>query len=73
MQELADDLDPILFLNKLTFQGKLVVILSTMLGSLVAYDAMGNSVLGTSRVNCAVNCLGSLHRESGFRLGTTLV
>lgn len=73
MQEFVDDLDPILFINKLTFQGKLVVILSTMLGSLIAYDTTDNKVLGHIRVSSAVNCLGSLHRSSGFRLGTTLV
>ena len=71
--ELEDELDPILFINKMVYQSHQVLFLTTMLGSLVVYDLDTSSLVSQFRVNSAVNCLGSIQRSSGFRLGTTLL
>ena len=43
--ELEDELDPILFINKMVYQNHQVLFLTTMLGSLVVYDLDTSSLV----------------------------
>ena len=45
-KQFDEELDPILFINKMRFMGKSIVILTTMLGNLIAYDLLAECVLG---------------------------
>ena len=59
--ELEDELDPILFINKMYFQRRQMVFLTTRLGSLVVFElGTRNEVVAKITLNSAVNCLGSL-------------
>ena len=44
-----------------------------MLGSMIVFDLNSSAMVCQFPMNSAVNCLGSLQRSSGFRLGTTLL
>ena len=44
-----------------------------MLGSMIVFDLNSSALVCQFPINSSVNCLGSLQRSSGFRLGTTLL
>ena len=71
--EVGDELDPVMFINKVSYRKHQVVLLTKLSGTIVAYDLTTDLIVGSCRVQSAVNCLGSLHRSSGFRLGVTLL
>ena len=43
--ELDDELDPILFINKMVYNNHRILFLTTMLGSLVIFDLNANSLI----------------------------
>lgn len=43
------------------------------MGVIYAYDLSDDQMVGSVKIQSAVNCLGSLHRSSGFALGVTLL
>jgi len=71
--EIADQLDPVLHINQVTFRSRSYAILTSLKGKLVVYDLDQDQVVASVWVKSVVNCLGSLQRSSGFRLGVTLV
>ena len=71
--EVGDELDPIMFINKLNYRNKKVVLLTSLMGVIFAYDLTDDQLVGSVKVQSAINCLGSLHRSSGFGLGVTLL
>ena len=71
--EVGDELDPIMYINCISYQAKNVVLLTTLMGVIFAYDFTEERLIGSIKVQSAINCLGSLHRSSGFSLGVTLL
>ena len=45
LHELEDDLDPILFINKMNYRAKMVLFFTTMLGTLFAFDLDAKSII----------------------------
>ena len=71
--ESNDELDPILFVNKFTFEGKAIAIFSTLHSNIYAFNLTDSLLIGQIRSNSAVSCLGSLRCSSGFNCGITLL
>ena len=62
-----------MYINQVLFERKHIVLLTTLHGTLCAFNLTDEVVVGQVKLLSAVNCLGSVRRSSGFRLGTTLL